>query len=67
VTIPLGRRGHRWEDNIRMDFSESVDWIGLDEVRFSGGTYCATYRTFGFYGGRGGGRYFLTGPLARDM
>jgi hypothetical protein len=32
---PLGRLGHIWEDNIRMDFQgivwESVDWIHLAE------------------------------------
>jgi hypothetical protein len=30
---PLGRHGHRWEDNIRMDVREigweDVDWIHL--------------------------------------
>jgi hypothetical protein len=32
---PLGRRRHRWEDNIKMDLKEvgcgGMDWIELDE------------------------------------
>jgi hypothetical protein len=37
---PLGRRRHRWVDNIRMDLGEvgwgDVDWIGLakDKIRW---------------------------------
>jgi hypothetical protein len=34
---PLGRPGHRWEDNIRMDLKEmgcdGMDWIGLAQDR----------------------------------
>jgi len=34
---PLGRSGHRWEDNIRMDLREigceGVDWMHLAEGR----------------------------------
>jgi hypothetical protein len=34
---PLGRRRHRWEDNIRMDLREigwgGMDWIGLAQNR----------------------------------
>jgi len=34
---PLGRRSHRWVDNIRMDLQEVgcgyVDWIGLAQDR----------------------------------
>jgi hypothetical protein len=34
---PLGRPGHRWIDNIKMDLSEiglsGVDWIGLAQDR----------------------------------
>jgi hypothetical protein len=34
---PLGRRRHRWEDNIRMDVGEMgweiVDWMHLDQDR----------------------------------
>jgi hypothetical protein len=34
---PLGRPGHRWEDNIRMDLIEigcgSMDWIDLVQDR----------------------------------
>jgi hypothetical protein len=34
---PLGRRGNRWEDNIRMDLRENVwkgvDWMHLAENR----------------------------------
>jgi hypothetical protein len=34
---PLGRAGHRWEDNIRMDLGEigweSVDWVQLTQDR----------------------------------
>jgi hypothetical protein len=34
---PLGRPGHRWEDNIKMDFQEvgcgGMDWIELDQNR----------------------------------
>jgi hypothetical protein len=34
---PLGRPGHRWVDNIRMDVGEmglgDVDWIGLAKDR----------------------------------
>jgi len=35
---PLGRRRHRWEDNIRMDrreiVLEGVDWIHLTQDRY---------------------------------
>jgi hypothetical protein len=34
---PLGKRGHRWVDNIRMDLGEVgwgvMDWIGLAQDR----------------------------------
>jgi hypothetical protein len=34
---PLGRRRHRWEDNIKMDFQEvrceGMDWIELAQDR----------------------------------
>jgi len=34
---PLGRRRHRWVNNIRMDLQEVrcgyMDWIGLDQDR----------------------------------
>jgi hypothetical protein len=34
---PLGRRRHRWEDNIRIDLQEvgcwGMDWIGLTQDR----------------------------------
>jgi hypothetical protein len=34
---PLGRKGHRWVDNIRMDLGEvgwgDVDWISLVQDR----------------------------------
>jgi hypothetical protein len=34
---PLGRPGHRWEDNIKMDLQEvgcgGMDWIGLAQDR----------------------------------
>jgi hypothetical protein len=33
---PLGRRRHRWEDNIKMDLQEvgwSMDWIDLVQDR----------------------------------
>jgi hypothetical protein len=34
---PLGRPGHRWKDNIRIDLQEvgcgCVDWIGLAQDR----------------------------------
>jgi hypothetical protein len=34
---PLGRPGHRWEDNIKLDFGETgfwdVDWIHLTQDR----------------------------------
>jgi hypothetical protein len=28
-----GRPGHGWEDNIKMDLREIVDWIHLDQDR----------------------------------
>jgi hypothetical protein len=35
---PLGRRRHRWVDNIKMDILEigwgGVDWIGLAQDRY---------------------------------
>jgi hypothetical protein len=35
---PLGRRRHRWVDNIKMDLGELgwsvVDWIGLTQDRY---------------------------------
>jgi hypothetical protein len=38
---PLGRPGHRWEDNIRMDLKEIVgeimDWMHLDQIVASSG------------------------------
>jgi hypothetical protein len=34
---PHGRRGHRWEDNIKMDLQDvgcrGMDWIELDQDR----------------------------------
>jgi len=34
---PLGRRRHRWEDNVKMDLQElgwgGMDWIGLAQDR----------------------------------
>jgi hypothetical protein len=34
---PLGKPGHRWEDNIKMDLQElgcgGMDWIGLAQDR----------------------------------
>ena len=34
---PLGRSGHRWEDNIKMDLQEvgceGVDWVELAQDR----------------------------------
>jgi len=37
VKRPLGRPSRRWEDNIGMDFRETVwkseDWTHLDQVR----------------------------------
>jgi hypothetical protein len=34
---PLGRKGHKWADNIKMDLGEmgwgDVDWIGLAQDR----------------------------------
>jgi len=35
---PLGRPGHRWEDNIKMDLQEvggGIDWIELAQDRDS--------------------------------
>jgi len=38
---PLGRHGHRWEDNIKMNLQEvgcgSMDWIELPQVGRVGG------------------------------
>ena len=38
---PLGRRRHRWEDNIKMDLQEvgcgGMDWIELAQVGTGGG------------------------------
>jgi hypothetical protein len=33
VKEPLGRHWRRWEDNIRMDLKEIVDWIHLAQYR----------------------------------
>jgi hypothetical protein len=30
---PLGRLRHRWEDNIRMDLREDVDWMHVAQDR----------------------------------
>ena len=39
--IQLGRPGHRWEDNIKMDLQEvgsgGMDWIELPQVGRAGG------------------------------
>jgi hypothetical protein len=41
---PLGRPGHRWEDNIRMDLREigweGVNWINLSQDRDPWQTSC---------------------------
>jgi hypothetical protein len=29
--IPLGRRGHRWKDSIKMDLKE-IDWDSVDRI-----------------------------------
>jgi len=38
---PLGRPGHRWENNIKVDLREiridGVNWIWLVRIGFSGG------------------------------
>jgi hypothetical protein len=47
---PLGRRRHRWEDNIKMDLQEvgggCGDWIGLAQDRDRWRALVGTVRDF---------------------
>jgi hypothetical protein len=41
---PHGRPGHRWEDNIKMDFKQ-IDWEGVDRNPYVSGKQAGNFLT----------------------